>query len=64
MLHTSSLILRRMETDDRDSQKDDAWAKLCEESKWVCRVCGAVPERGQRFDSDLCGDCQKMLRNE
>ena len=51
-------------TDDAERQKDKAWANLCRESGWVCRICGAVPERGQHFTDDLCGDCRKIARNE
>jgi hypothetical protein len=33
-------------------------------SGWVCRICGAVPERGQQFTDNLCDDCRKIARNE
>ena len=41
-----------------------AWANLCRESGWVCKVCGAVPELGKRFDAELCDDCRLQLKNE
>jgi hypothetical protein len=50
--------------DDAEREKDRVWANLCRESAWVCRICGAVPERGQRFTDDLCDDCRKIARNE
>jgi len=51
-------------TDDSERKKDEAWANLCRAEGWVCRVCGSVPERGQRFDDNLCDDCRKIVRNE
>jgi len=30
----------------------------------VCRICEAVPERGQQFADNLCDDCRKIARNE
>jgi hypothetical protein len=43
-----------MSTDDSESEKDKAWANVCRAEGWVCRVCGSVPERGQRFQDNLC----------
>jgi hypothetical protein len=43
--------------DDSESKKDEVWATLCQAEGWVCRVCGSVPERGQRFTDKLCEDC-------
>jgi hypothetical protein len=40
------------------------WANLCREWRWVCKVFGAVPELGKRFDADLCDDCRLQLKNE
>jgi hypothetical protein len=51
-------------THDSENKKDEAWANLCLAEGWVCRVCGSVPERGQRFTNDLCDDCRKIVRNE
>ena len=51
-------------TDDAERQKDKAWANLCRENAWVCRICGSVPEQGQHFPDDLCDDCRKIARNE
>jgi hypothetical protein len=51
-------------TDDSERKKDEAWANLCRAEGWVCRVCGSVPERGQRFTDNLCDDCRKIVRNE
>jgi hypothetical protein len=53
-----------MGIDDAERLKDEAWAKLCHESGWVCKICGAVPERGQRFDDDVCGDCRLIIRSQ
>lgn len=49
---------------DAEHEKDQVWANLCRENAWVCRICGAVPERGQQFTDDLCDDCRKIARNE
>jgi hypothetical protein len=51
-------------TDDAEREKDKVWANLCQESGWVCRICGAVPEHGQQFTDDLCDDCRKIARND
>jgi len=50
--------------DNSERKKDEAWANLCRAEGWVYRVCGSVPERGQRFTNDLCDDCRKIVRNE
>ena len=34
---------------DLEHEKDAAWTKLCTENGWICRICGAVPERGSDF---------------
>jgi hypothetical protein len=51
-------------TEDAEREKDKAWTNLCRESGWVCRICGAVPQRGQQFTDNLCDDCRKIARNE
>jgi tRNA(His) 5'-end guanylyltransferase len=52
-------------TDDTERNKDEAWANVCESEGWTCRVCGVVPpERGKRFEGDLCDDCRLIARNE
>lgn len=51
-------------TDDAEREKDEVWTNLCRESGWVCRICEAVPERGQQFADNLCDDCRKIARNE
>jgi hypothetical protein len=53
-----------MGDEDAESRKDEAWATLCQAEGWACRVCGCVPERGQRFADNLCDDCRKIVRNE
>jgi hypothetical protein len=50
--------------EDAEHDKDRVWANLCRENAWVCRICGAVPERGKQFTDDLCDDCRKIARNE
>jgi len=47
-----------------ERDKVTAWARLCQESGWVCKVCGAIPEVGKRFDRDLCDDCKLRMKNE
>jgi hypothetical protein len=49
---------------DAKGDLDRAWTNLCLDSGWVCRICGAVPQRDQRFPDNLCDDCRKMVRNE
>jgi len=44
--------------------REATWADLCRRNGWVCKVCGAVPELGKRFDGDLCDDCRLQLKNE
>jgi len=52
-------------SDDTERKKDEAWANLCESEGWVCRVCGAVPpERGRRFEGEICDDCRLIAGNE
>jgi len=55
-----------MDVDAKDPERetDKAWAVICHESGWVCRICGEVPERGLQFVENLCDDCRKMTRNE
>jgi hypothetical protein len=53
-------------TDDteRARTRDAAWHRVCQENGWVCRICGAVPDVGHLFETELCDDCRKMARNE
>jgi hypothetical protein len=51
-------------SDDTQRRKDDAWAKLCRENGWVCKLCGSFPEVGKRFEDELCEDCRLQIRNE
>ena len=53
-----------MGDEDPEDRKEAAWITLCHAEGWVCRVCGFVPERGQRFADNLCDDCRKIVRNE
>jgi hypothetical protein len=62
--YSSAFPAFSVSTDDFERKKDAAWANLCRAEGWVCRVCGSVPERGQRFTHDLCDDCRKIVRNE
>ena len=50
--------------DDTEHKKDAAWANVCRENGWLCRICGAVPEQGLQFADNLCDDCRKIVRNE
>jgi len=59
-----AILSHIVSTDDSESKKDEAWATLCQAEGWVCRVCGSVPGRGQRFEDNLCDDCRKIVRNE
>ena len=59
-----AILSHVVNTDDPERKKDAAWANLCRAEGWVCRVCGSVPERGQRFMDNLCDDCRKIVRNE
>ena len=52
-----------MDNEDVDREKDKAWDALCRESGWECRICGTVPECGERFENSLCDDCRKMTHN-
>jgi hypothetical protein len=61
---TRAILSHVVSTDDSERKKDEAWANLCRAEGWVCRVCGSVPERGQRFTDNLCDDCRKIVRNE
>ena len=47
-----------------ESDSDRIWAATCLAEGWVCKLCGAVPECGKRFDDDLCDDCRLRLKNE
>jgi hypothetical protein len=47
-----------------DAKQDQVWTNLCRDRGWVCRICGAMPERGQQLTYDLCDDCRKIARNE
>lgn len=50
---------------DREIEKDDNWAQLCRTNGWTCKNCGMIPpERGVRFDDDLCGHCRHALEND
>jgi len=53
-----------MSASDLERDKQTAWAKLCYENACVCKVCGAVPEVGQRLERDLCDDCKLRIKNE
>ena len=50
--------------DDLEHSKGVAWEKLCVESGWACRICGAIPELGEQFEKGLCEDCRLSIRNE
>ena len=47
-----------------NNERDKAWVNLCQQSGWVCKICGAVPNVGQRFEDDLCDDCKLRVKNE
>jgi len=49
---------------DHERAADKAWAVVCQESGWVCRLCGEIPARGVQFEDGICDDCRKMTRNE
>jgi hypothetical protein len=53
-----------MSRDDEEREKDKAWANLCLDTGWVCRLCDAIPKRGKRFENDLCDDCRLLTKNE
>ena len=53
-----------MSTNHEEQSKDEGWASLCRENGWICRVCGAIPERGRQFDDNLCDDCRLVIRSE
>ena len=57
--YTSTVV-----SSEAEGEKDKAWESLCRAEGWVCRICGAVPERGQQFTDNLCDDCRKIARNE
>lgn len=59
-----AILSHVVNTDDSERKKDEAWVNLCRAEGWACRVCGSIPERGQRFPDDLCDDCRKIVRNE
>jgi len=54
----------RDDSDHTQRLKEEAWKKLCRESGWVCKVCGATPEVGEEFEGELCEDCRLQIRNE
>ena len=47
-----------------ERERNKTWADLCRTEGWVCKFCGAIPERGQQFNENLCDDCRKIARNE
>jgi hypothetical protein len=51
-------------TEEEERRKDAAWATLCRENGWDCRLCGAMPERGKQFADRLCEDCRLAMKNE
>ena len=53
-----------MSAGDSERDKRTAWENLCLESGWVCKLCGAIPDIGKRFDGDLCDDCKLSVKNE
>lgn len=59
-------IFGAMRSDDAEKRKkDEAWANLCKSERWTCRVSGAgPPERGKRFEGELCDDRRLIARNE
>jgi hypothetical protein len=52
-----------MSTADPERRKDIAWEHLSLENGWSCRICGAIPDVGMRFENNLCEDCRLSLRN-
>jgi len=60
----SSRKVAHMSIHDTERLMDEAWAKLCQENGWTCKFCGAVPQRGQRFDNGVCDDCRLIVRSE
>jgi hypothetical protein len=65
MVNRKPNIRAVVKSDDTERKKDEAWATLCESERWVCLVCGAVPpERGKRFEGEICDDCRLIARNE
>jgi len=47
-----------------DGDEARVWSNICRENAWMCRICGAVPERGGTFPDNLCADSRKMVRSE
>jgi hypothetical protein len=47
-----------------ERNKHLAWEKLCLECGWACRLCGAIPKRGEQFENKLCEDCRLSIKNE
>ncbi len=52
-----------MSSSSANSVRESVWRKLCEESNWCCKICGAFPEIGKQFDRNICDDCQLRLNN-
>jgi len=53
-----------VKTKEPERESDRVWAAMCQAEGWVCKLCGAVPECGTRFDGDLCDDCKLRLKIE
>ena len=52
-----------MSSADQHRQRDIAWEHLSLENGWSCRICGAIPAVGVKFEDNLCEDCTLSLRN-
>jgi hypothetical protein len=51
-----------MSTENPDLRKAAVWQNLCENG-WACRIYGAIPDLGTRFEKNLCDDCRLTLHN-